>query len=151
MSATVGFLPLVGLGVLASEVKETAVKELTVVVCGGRSALSFGLGCTPFVSFLMVRWTVMRCVVALVTGSGQEEVEVPAAGRWWRCSGLIGRLLAARLLALLRFPRYRLRRWGLSTRLRLFSFFRRISLAMARHLSVFCCALARVGRPMLPS
>ena len=34
----------------------------------------------------------MRCVVALVTGSGQEEVEVPAAGRWWRCSGLSGRL-----------------------------------------------------------
>ena len=31
---------------------------------------------------LVIRWTVARCVVALVTGLGQEEVEVPVAGRW---------------------------------------------------------------------
>ena len=79
MSVTAGFLSPVGLGGLAREVKETDVKELAVVVGGGRSVPPFGLGCISFVAFLMVRLTAARCVAALVTGLGQEEVGVPVA------------------------------------------------------------------------
>ena len=63
-----------------------------------------------------------------------------------QATGLSDRLLAARLWALLRFLRYRLRRRGLSTCLLLFLFFRRILLAMARNLSGLCCALTGVAR-----
>ena len=57
-----------------------------------------------FVAFLVVRWSVVKCPVALVTGLGPGEVEVPVAVRCWRCSGLSDLLQTAGAVALFKVP-----------------------------------------------
>ena len=83
--------------VLGRGVKDRDVRELAVVVGGGRGAPPFGLSCRFVAACFAIRWAIAECVVTLVIGLGPRGVEVPVAGRWWCCSGSSGRLLAVGL------------------------------------------------------
>ena len=53
--------------ILICGVKDLDVRELAVAVGEGPGTPPFGLGCIFFIKFLMVRWTVARCAIALIT------------------------------------------------------------------------------------
>ena len=64
--------------VLAGGVGEMSAKELAEVMGGGRIASPFSLNCFFFVAaYLVVRWTVVKCVVALVMGSTRVASTLP--------------------------------------------------------------------------
>ena len=83
--------------ILICGVKDLDVRELAVAVGQERGAPPFGLDRLFFVTFIVFRWAVAKCVATLVTGLGPEGVQVPVTGRWWRCFGSSDQLLVVRL------------------------------------------------------